>query len=903
MASRRQPLPRIIDKRRTDSGTEYLISTTGEWVQSSTSRCIHPELVELYEWLHNSGFRAGTTHFASIAQPKVFTAKGARKRLQSPSSPTPNTLGNTTATSQSETPVEETSDEHAGSSGFEADKIDSGQEDVSILPKPKKPRLQKDPSYLEGLSQLSIDKADTTRNADSEDKAVADSLSKSPKASELFMNGPSVSTPIRTSIETLALKDTESHPIEKSKEKQEVMPFNRNTEQMIEVYFKEGLEFIAAFFYAVVLSPLTEPGTIEAAIHVLDRTLTLHGSEPFQHIWDVQKRRREFADGTSPFSKQSCTSTSESSSAGSGAGGMSTRSRGGNGGGMLSQSNGASSADIPDMVTAPVPTGRLPGWNSIRDLIKAELGLDLKEDSKQHIALQEYHIRLRLRGEDHHHEPSSGRTISKIEIQNSTSKVVSENESASDKSKGGEAAGGIREEQEIRDEVGRAIVGFLLRVLEQDAVLKDLSTTSFFCKDVLQLNSFSPTQAIRDTLDVVFQIVGLATSSAYLEPPTQFSASSPTTQKGPAPWPLNERCKLNATGSQILQLGQQLLLLLIRFVQSGSVLQGKGLEELVREVSSRLMKVNRDRKLPSSCSPASSTASSRTAAAASATTIPFLLERYNLDQIEVFLKMLIQGPCLLDPGTGSGAGVKLRHDDAQHHSQQTGDDINNDPFSADTYGIFKSQTGICMGSSSFVTVLVDHWFRTNTTARGAGAGGVNAQLNFRKVVEEYTQPSRVRTAIAPPTTSVTQHVTVSKGTNRRSGRNQVGPKGKSIGSEEDQELQLMSVEGALLTTNEDENLERWNAKDLEQVEWTVMMVEVLVWSWIESRGIRRDELIGTGLEYVLFPEESSQKEHHNSGWLEMKELLDTIGGTLKTRWDYLESVVEIAVMIEDLCLR
>src|SRR5690606_13226468 len=129
---------------------------------------------------------------------------------------------------------------------------------------------------------------------------------------------------------------------------------------------------------------MTEPGTIEAAIHVLDRTLTLHGSEPFQHIWDVQKRRREFADGTSPFSKQSYASTSVSSSAESGmdigsTGGMNTRSRGGNGGGMSSQSNGTSSADISEMVTTPVPTGRLPGWNSIRDLIKTELGLDLKE--------------------------------------------------------------------------------------------------------------------------------------------------------------------------------------------------------------------------------------------------------------------------------------------------------------------------------------------------------------------------------------------------------------------------------------------------------------------------------------------------------------------------------------------
>lgn len=183
-------------------------------------------------------------------------------------------------------------------------------------------------------------------------------------------------------------------------------------------------EFIAAFFYAVVLSPLIDPATIEAAIHVLDRALTLHGPQIFEDVWSVQKRRREFAEGNSPFSRQQSSNPSTNP-------GNSLHS------GSVSYQQKEGPAGMDRAIA-----NRLPSWNDLWDLVKAEFGLDSKPESKQHIVLQEYHIRLRLQGEDQTQEPSSPSTEELFE---------------------GEA-------QIVREELGRAIVGLLLRVLEQDSV-------------------------------------------------------------------------------------------------------------------------------------------------------------------------------------------------------------------------------------------------------------------------------------------------------------------------------------------------------------------------------------------------------------------------------------------------
>ncbi|KAF8936552.1 hypothetical protein BGZ58_004048 [Dissophora ornata] len=717
---------------------------------------------------------------------------------------------------------------------------DSEQEGSPIASRHKKPRL--DGSYVEDLSLLSID---------TQEKTLESRLS-SP-------NGLQAVTP--TAEENNDIKPEESKPhvspaVKKEpasnqsqdQEQQQVKEFNRNTEQMIEVYFKEGM---------VVLSPLTEPATIEAAIHVLDRTLTIHGPEPFQNIWDVQKRRREVADGTNALSRHTSSSASSSSALGTESGRNTRSSAGG--------SEVSSLSADPEVSSVPIPTGRLPSWNNIWDLIKAEFGLDTRPESKHHIALQEYHIRKQLQGEDLIPEPSF---------------IGKKGEDV------GDAAKGVGEEREVRDEIGRAIVGLLLRILEQDAVLRN---------DVLMIDPFSPAQGVRQALDVAFQIISLATSSRYLESPPPLATTSTEALSGArsvTSWPLDERCRLNSAGMEILQLGQQFLLLLIRFTEAGELLPGKGLEELAREVLSRLSKVNRDRKIPGS------SGSSRSGSSGT----PLLLERYNLDQTQIILKSLIQGPCLLDSGTGSGASVKLRHEKGNKNQQRRDGGGEEYSVNEDDYnGILKSQTGICMGSSAFVMVLVDLWFRSKTRS-----GGGSSQLSFRKVVEEYAMPHDVRpstpttaAAVASTTATTKSEKTRTVTTRRTRGRK------TSISSEDEDigELELTNVSSA---DTGREGLELWSAKDLEQVEWVVMMIEVLVWSWIEARGIRRDEIEGTGLEKLLYPDELSHQsidKDPSSGWLVMSRLLTTIGGTLKVRWEQLGSVIEAAIMVEDLCLR
>jgi hypothetical protein len=346
---------------------------------------------------------------------------------------------------------------------------------------------------------------------------------------------------------------------------------------------------------------------------------------------------------------------------------------------------------------------------------------------------------------------------------------------------------------------------------------------------------------------------------------------------------------------EILQLGQQFLLLLIRLIEGGELVLGKGLEELAIEVQSRLGKVNRDREvLGSTGSKRSGAKSSSESSSGSTSVMSYFVERCNLDQTEIFLKSLLQGPCLLDSGTGSGAGVKLKKEST---SQADPDD----PSAVDYRTIFKSQTGICMGSSAFVMILVDYWFRSKTVV----ASG-NSQLNFRKVVEEYTMPGSLRPSGTAGAASMKKEKEKEKPKltgKRKSARTQ---KNLSLSGDEDSvELEHSDINSLVA---DQPSVEQWNAKDLEQVEWTVMMTEVLVWSWIEARGIRREEIEQTGLEKVLYPDtngggQESLEEDTTSGWIVMSRMLKQVGGTLRSRWEQLESVIEAAIMVEDLGLR
>ncbi|OAQ28526.1 hypothetical protein K457DRAFT_126579 [Linnemannia elongata AG-77] len=877
---------RIIDKRQTISGTEYQFNS-GEWIGSSTLRIINPELVELYEYLHNSGFREGVNVFNPRLRPRLVLPKGTRKRTQSssgtltaPSPTTPLVEGfqeiDVAATPGYIEPPGQGADQIADMSFDQEEEDGESQGSISTPPPSKKPRiavLKREESM--GLSQLSIESVSNDGDPSEQQESQG-----SGQAS------PSTSTPSspKDIDQKSPIEDSSSPPMptsgsKRSKKAMAVVEFNKKTENLITIYFKSGLdatgvemfdmvlgplrrpskEFIAGFFYAVILSPMIDPTTIEAAIHLMDRVLTLHGPEAFQAIWDVQKRRREFADGSSSFSKASSPSDQDDFK-------MSTMSS------RLSSTN-KKPLTLKDLSSNAL-AGRLPSWSDIWDVIKAEFGLDTKDESKQHNSLQEHQIRLRLQGSE-----------VAVDIEQPSNEL--DFEDLDGQGEGSISSEKIPEEREIREEIGRAIVSFLLRVLEQDAVLNNMSPTSFFCRDVLAVSRYSSSHAIRRTLDLAFQIIGLATSSRYFKPHDRLNPTAPSSPikplvkhpRAPSPWPVNERCTLNSAGMEILQLGQQIILLLVRFTQAGELFPGKGLEELAREVVSRMSKVNKDRKLPSS-------SVGRTASFVS----PFLLERYNLDQTEVFLKTLVQGPCLLEAGTGSGASVKMRRDALLKQQQANGATTTDSVILEhdDSTGVFKSQIGTCMGSSVFVMILVDYWFRNNTTASNPGN-----MLNFRVVVEKYTMPGQLR-----PSTSAS----TSTASTPRANKAVRGSKRRTRGS------RATAAEDANQDLSDDDqpSFAQWNAKDLEEIEWTVMMTEVLVCAWSEARGIRRKDIQNTGLEQVLFPEEvgpPSLDSYPESGWLLMSEVLDEVGGTLKTRWEVLETIIEAAILVDDLSLR
>ncbi|KAG0043738.1 hypothetical protein BGZ83_011073 [Gryganskiella cystojenkinii] len=856
--------PRIIDKRQSENGIEYLVSITEEWISSSTSRFMNPELVELYEWLHSSGFREGVDNLPSVIRPKTATPRGTRKRTQGPSSrlfaSSLSPLKPKDGDKLTLEPKEEEDQQHQQQQ--QPQQTDS-EADSEVSQLTKKQRLEA--SYIEGLDHMTITSPEATRDIASID-STAPSSPPLPNSPSEQLSLSSVSLSKRTMDE----KNTgleESFCVSGPAEPQ-VVEFNRNTEQNIVVFFKEGLdaagvdiEFIAAFFYAIVLSPLKDPTTIEAAIHVLDRALTLHGPQIFADIWNTRKRTQELLDGRSIFSVNQNSGSSSSYSSNS-------TSFGGNTGGGF-QGNGMFGMD------KTISASGLPRWNDVWDLIKAEFGFDSnKPDSKQHVAAQERHIRrMLLGGEDRAEEPGSNTSLSGKSIE--------------------------PEERIIREGLGRAIVGLLLRVLEQDTVLSNVGSKSFFCRNVLEFDPISRSKGTRQGLDVAFDIIGLAMSSKFFSPPLSSSSSSSQKTlaqhgKQTSPWPLNSPCQLDPAGMETLQLGQQILLMMIRFTQAGTLFPENGLEELARETLSRLSKVNKDRKLPGS-GPGSSNKQPPWSA--------FTLERYSLDQTEIFLKTLIKGPTLLSSGTGSGAGLRCAM--KEKSPDETTTNLADESFASSAAsaldffaggqegGGFKSQTGICMGSSTFVMILVDLWFRSKTTAKSS-SGGSGTMLNFKRVVDSYSSPPGVRPATAAAGSTASSSTSSSSSSKSRSTRtsSKVPPSTTSDPSFE----------------NEDETLEKWNAKDMEQLEWTVMMMEILIWAWVEARGIRRHEIEGTGVEEalsrkVMGDSTGGHPSSSSSGWLAMSDLLSVIGGSLQRRWHDLEDIIEVAITIEELCLR
>ncbi|KAF9294530.1 hypothetical protein BGZ74_011215 [Mortierella antarctica] len=834
MSYRKDETIRIVDKRQTMSGIEYKFSVTGEWLSSSESRRSRPELVELYEWLHNSGFH-GSLSVIAFNPARSQANKNIRKRVRSSQHPG-DTLALDTTTPREITP-QETIENTTLVKTKEPSETDSDNAVVGQVSSVKK--LRRDDSFIEGINNLNIDlEASEGRDTPAENqKSSEPGTSKSSQPTQLPGAATSTASP--------AVKTESTTPI-KTNEPQ-VLEFNRNTEGMIEAYFNEGLdasgletfdmllgpyrrpsrEFTAAFFYAIVLSPVTDIGTIEGAIHVLDRVLTLHGPEPFQLIWDVQKRRRELLDGKSQFSKaaQSISTSIPNSNTSNTSGGFDS-----------------SSVDI-------AAAKRLPGWSNIWELFRGLLGLDTKSETRQYIAFQELQIKSRLFGDDTDATNASSSKTSDANTEHD------EFESTRSKKKSSYQPGDkVPEEQEVREEIGRAIIGLLLRILEQDAVLNNLSSKSFFKRDVLSSDAYQPSSAARQALDSVFLFASLATSSRYLEwsltnlssipspspEPSSSSSRGAHKLKPKAIWPLNERAVLNPAGLEILQLGQKILLLLVRFIQAEELrpagdLPGSGLDWLARETLSRLSKMNKDRTFGPAPMPYGA------------------LERYNLDQTRIFLKGLIEGPVLLDTGTGTRTYYRK-----QQQQQQQGVSNSDMIEGSATEKKVWSQRGIVAGSSTFVLAIVGMWFQSTMSG-----GGVSP--SFRWIVDKYTMPGNLR-----PNPGATSSTTKSR-------RGSSLP--ESLEEEEEDEDEM--------------GHEAWHARDMEHIEWRVMMTELMVWAWIEARGVQRQDIEGTGVGKILYSDALS--EEGPSGWLTMARTLAKIRGTLEARWEDLESEIEDAI--------
>ncbi|KAG0324695.1 hypothetical protein BG004_003397 [Podila humilis] len=900
MASRFDESIRIVDKRQTDAGAEYLYSITGEWSSSSDSKRNTPELVELYEWLHSHGFQKDEAAFATTQLKSLTAAKSARKRFRSTqrsdgpaSSTTPETLLRSSSVASAETTdiqggsIADTTHEAVqnGTDGsisainherslkkikLDGDAVQQGEgsEELSNAVK-----LTRGESFIEGINDLRLG----VEPCDVDDPELADQ--------------PSVTAEAATATSPFTKPESMNFVNSTRLETSKVLEFNRNQENMCSVYFSEGMDasgvemidillgptrkptrmYVAEFFYGIVLSPATDIGTIEAALHVLERILALHGPEPFQLLWEVQKRRLELNNGNSGFSK---TSSMAAPPDGNERDNWSSNK-------PLGLLESATDMDGPSSMDV-TSSRRLPAWTNVWELFKALMGLDTKPETKQYIALQEYQIKSRIFGDG---IGSTSMAESKSTSNGSAdSAVEDEFESMRPKKKAEYKPGDkIPEEQQVREEVGRSICGLLLKVLETDAVVKNLINRTYFRRYVMTTDAYSQSLAVRQALDSVFEFITLGTSSRYISwmpiAPKTIPEAAATSARGGSKtnkstvtvWPLNNRATLDEDGEEILQLGIRILLLLIRFVQAGQLLTERGLEELARETVSRLGKVNRERALR----PGQNVSQG-------------VRERCNLDQTEIFLTALIEGPSMPQRGratTTVSASTRRPSNQINHKATEIGE--------SEVTTMTPLPTGVVVGSSVFVVAVVDLWFRSTKSTTGHSSGFY--QPSFQRIVDEYSVPCTLR---PNPEAPISIPPAAINSTRTRAGR---ASRSQSV----EMPPSRVAVSAAEVSAGDDNDMsefghEKWHARDVEQLEWTVMMMEVLIKAWIHSRGIRRQDIEGTSLNNVLFPsEDNSANTSASAGWQAMSNVLALIGGTLKARWDNLESVIEAAIMAEE----
>lgn len=216
------------------SGIEYLVSITDEWVSSSTSRFIQPELVELYEWLNSSGFREGDDALPTVIRPKVAVPKGTRMRTTS-SNGYPSQLLKTQQKEEQQQRIQENKELRKHSAPEEDDHLETDSEQSRQA---KKQRLEG--SYIEELGHLKISNDTPGQDDSDKEKESATGSTATPLPESV-----STSTSNQPSEEKKSATDSRPETLS-SPTPPQLMEFNRNTEQMVEVYFKEGMGNVIA---------------------------------------------------------------------------------------------------------------------------------------------------------------------------------------------------------------------------------------------------------------------------------------------------------------------------------------------------------------------------------------------------------------------------------------------------------------------------------------------------------------------------------------------------------------------------------------------------------------------------------------------------------------------------------
>ncbi|KAF9975363.1 hypothetical protein BGZ73_001005 [Actinomortierella ambigua] len=1065
---------RVVDKRVSVAGIEYQLYPTDDWLRSAILRKSSPHLVELYSWICSLGGdpRRGLEELDGPNRVPSLLTPWSRRAPKQPSSSAAASLTSPRGGSG------------AGGSGIQGSSGSTAKATPRPVPANRKRTNTVDSETSEALVQ-----------------GILTALAKEDLPAPIDQNGPSDSPTFLPEYPQSPLSPTP--PLQEQQQQQQqqqttipapvskdlkVQDFDQNAIQHIATFFKEGLdatgitvfgdllspnrrpttELISSFFYGVVLSPLLEPALIEAALHILYRTLQLHGTEPFTGLWDVSARRRELRDGSLPIisgffdpksaavsnlllsypqhsgaNSPATTSSSSAVSTGGGGGGSYAMSDDddndvpsrGKRAGMTAQ-GGSSSSNSGGVSVIP---RRLPAWNDLWEMMRAQLRLDDRPENRRFFEFQEFRIKLVLQ--------PNGEESSSEDEDDEDEEEAKEVEAY----QGGDGVGGRlskdrkrkrrqpraatatalkrRPEREVRDELGRKIVGFLFDVLEQDIVQKNVSKWTFFYRKALVMD-LQRSSAARHALDFIIQIVQTATIEPYLKRPARTKQQSLAFTTGavanntnndsthpqagdadtaadtdadadadndmdisftgdismtdatlpvmdsanedehvtsdrnhnsthhPPPnhsdhnmhhpvrypmqvWDQMGRGELTAAGQELLDLAHRLLSWLIQYAQSGMFGRELDSDWLAREVLQRIGKLqnlrdSEDRRNVGSggggagggglgagagaggtggagargrgagSNSADTTTTTTTGGETWVESSQSNMEeriakcRMRIDQTEAFWRGLLY------PNACSLSIVSARQKRATAVAAVNG---SSDPSLPSSLLLLlpppplEPSPGLC----TFTMIILDLQFRIHGSGASLSKARVPGSLPvFKDVVQYYAAPPHLPESFMSADDATTTAGTTNDKRAVQTRRKQ-GARGSKKAADAEAAAALAAKKASDKTTDE-------VLTTLENLEWHVMKIEMLIAAWIRSAGLRREDLAGTGLEThpllaggsgggtQSWDAERAAASSATTGWMAMAQTLKAVGGSLWTRWQTLEQTIALAVLAEEMGL-